>query len=297
MNALGRAGGAALTLARRSAAGRDVAIYQACYLEEHFGTADPAFIPLDIRREPNQLWYETGLFLRHYHLGLHRRSAYSGVVSPKFGLKTRLPGQAFIDFIEKNPGHDVYFINPFPINAYYAFNVWDHAEIRHAGILPLAQELFHRAGTGWDLYAQGRNAHDTLLYCNYWVGNAAFWERFIDLILRLVEAVRGLPERWKERLHALDPKYPVPTPFLPFVFERVFSTLLLHDRSIKALAFPHSRRYILESGAGSPDEPLIGEALIDIIDEIDRRGEYNARDREIFRAARTLKMRLIGRVR
>lgn len=237
-------------------------------------------------------WYETGLFLRHYHLGIHRIFPYSGIVSPKFGEKTKLTGRRFLNFIRENPGYDVYFVNPFPCNAYYAFNVWDHGEICHPGLMSITAELFERAEIGWDIHAQGRNAHDTLLYCNYWVGNAGFWERYIDLVLKLVAVIKTLPERSRARLYELDPRYPVPTPLLPFIFERLFSTLLLMDRSIRALAYPHSRPYILTS-TPNPDEILIMESFMDVIDEIDRRGQYTEADRDVFRRVRQLKLRMM----
>ena len=85
-------------------------------------------------------------------------------------------------------------------------------------------------------------------------------------------------------------------PILPFIFERVFSTLLLLDPSLKGCPYPHSREYILQSNAGSLDEVVIGASFMEMVDEIDRRGEYDERDRALFRSLRHLKRRLNGRV-
>ena len=257
---------------------------------------DPAFVPHDGTRNARTDYREVALFVRMYHAGQHRAADYTGIVSPKFGEKTHISGADFLRFVERNPGYDVYFINPFPINAYYSFNVWEHGEICHAGLIAVAQDLFHRAGIQCDLASLGRNSHATLLYCNYWLGNERFWDRFIDLNLRLLRAAESLPPRARERLFALDPEYPDPVPILPFVFERVFSTLLLLDSSLKGCAYPLSRDYILQSGAAAPDEPVIGASFMDIVDEIDRRGEYNERDMAIFRSLQQLKRLLNGRV-
>ena len=257
---------------------------------------DPAFVPHDGTRNARTDYREVALFVRMYHAGQHRAADYTGIVSPKFGEKTRISGADFLRFVERNPGYDVYFINPYPINAYYSFNVWEHGEICHAGLIAVAQDLFDRAGIQCDLATLGRNSHATLLYCNYWLGNERFWDRFIDLNLRLLRAAESLPPRARERLFALDPEYPDPVPILPFVFERVFSTLLLLDSSLKGCAYPLSRDYILQSGAGAPDEPVIGASFMDIVDEIDRRGEYNERDMAIFRSLQQLKRLLNGRV-
>ena len=257
---------------------------------------DPAFVPQDVIRDGRKDYWEIALFVRMYHSGQHLAAEYTGMVSPKFGEKTRISGADFLRFVERNPGYDVYFINPFPINAYYSFNVWEHGEICHAGLIAVAQDLFDRAGIQCDLASLGRNSHATLLYCNYWLGNERFWDRFIDLNLRLLRAAESLPPRARERLFALDPEYPDPVPILPFVFERVFSTLLLLDSSLKGCAYPLSRDYILQSGAGAPDEPVIGASFMDIVDDIDRRGEYNERDMAIFRSLQQLKRLLNGRV-
>ena len=282
---------------RREARPRPHAImFQNVYAPGQEKKLDPAFVPHDGTRNARTDYREVALFVRMYHAGQHRAADYTGIVSPKFGEKTRISGADFLRFVARNPGYDVYFINPYPINAYYSFNVWEHGEICHAGLIAVAQDLFDRAGIQCDLATLGRNSHATLLYCNYWLGNERFWDRFIDLNLRLLRAAESLPPRARERLFALDPDYPDPVPILPFVFERVFSTLLLLDSSLKGCAYPLSRGYILRSGAGSLDEKIIGASFMDIVDEIDRRGEYNERDMAIFRSLQQLKRLLNGRV-
>ncbi len=281
---------------RREARPRPHAImFQNVYAPGLEKKLDPAFVPHDGTRNARTDYREVALFVRMYHAGQHLAADYTGMVSPKFGEKTRISGADFLRFVERHPGHDVYFINPYPINAYYAFNVWEHGEICHAGLITVAQDLFDRAGIPCDLAALGRNSHATLLYCNYWLGNERFWDRFIDLNLRLLRAAESLPPRARERLFALDPDYPDPVPILPFIFERVFSTLLLNP-SLKGCPYPHSREYILQSNAGSPDEVVIGASFMEIVDEIDRRGEYDERDRALFRSLQHLKRRLNGRV-
>ncbi len=256
---------------------------------------DPAFVPHDGTRNARTDYREVALFVRMYHAGQHRAAQYTGIVSPKFGEKTRISGADFLRFVERHPGHDVYFINPYPCEAYYSFNAWEHGEIYHAGLIAVAQDLFDRAGIECDLATLGRNSHATLLYCNYWLGNERFWDRFIDLNLRLLRAAESLPPRARARLFALDPDYPDPVPILPFIFERVFSTLLLLDPTLKGCAYPLSREYIIKSAELRPEQPLI-YSFMEIVDEIDRRGEYDERDRALFRSLRHLKRRLNGRV-
>lgn len=295
-DALGRDPAIGLPGRGRQAGGRNprVTVFQNCYRPGQEALVDPAFVPHDGTRNARTEYREVGLFLRMYHAGLHEVSEYTGIVSPKFGLKAKVTGEDFLRFIERNPGHDVYFINPYPCDAYYAFNVWEHGEFSHAGLMALAQEMFGCAGVDCDVFGLGRNAHSTLLYCNYWVGNRRFWDRFMALNLALLEAVERLPPRAKQGLFTIDPRYPDPVPVLPFIFERLFSTLLLLDPSISGCPYPHSREYIIKSSELRPDQPIIF-AFMEVVDEIDRRGEYDARDMAVFRSLQSLRRRITGR--
>lgn len=272
-------------------------IWQNIYRDGQEALRDPAFLPNDGRRNARTHYRELGLFLRFYHAGRHEEAEYTGIFSPRFGAKTRLGGADLHRFIAAHPGQDVYFVNPFPQNGYYSFNVWAHGEYSHPGIVRLAQALFDRAGIGFDLASMGRNAPDTLLYSNYWVGNQRFWDRFMDLNVRLLDALDSLPEAERAGYFALDPAYHEPVPVLPFIFERLFSTLLLMDPSIRALGWRHGRAELLRAAAEGPTDLRIVVAFADVVEEIDRRGVYDARDRAIFRAIMQLKEAAAPRAR
>lgn len=267
-----------------------IRIWQNFYKDGQDAEIDPAFIPNDGRRNARTDYREVALFLRLYHAGRHLEADYTGIVSPKFGEKTRLAGARFLSFIEANPGHDVYFVNPFPQNAYYSFNVWSHGEHCHPGVTLLAQNLFDRAGFRVNIAGLGRNGPSTLLYSNYWAGNERFWDRFMDLNLRLLSTLEAMPARDRAPYFAQDAAYHDPVPVLPFIFERLFSTLLVADPSIRALGWRHSRAEVLRAASDSTDEYRIVLAFKDMIDEIDRRGAYDARDRAVFRAAMQMKL-------
>jgi len=279
----------------RRAARPQAVMFQNFYAPGQEAKLDPAFVWQDVTQDGRKEYWEIALFVRMYHSGQYRKADYTGMVSPKFGEKTRITGADFLRFVERNPGYDVYFINPYPCEAYYSFNVWEHGEICHAGLMTIAQDLFDRAGIGWDIATLGRNSHATLLYCNYWLGNERFWDRYMAVILRLLQTIEDLPARARDRLFARDPNYPTAATAVPFIFERVFSTLLLLDPALKACAYPHSREYIIKSAELRPEQPLIF-SFLEMVDEIDRRGEYNERDMALFRSLQQLKRRLNGRV-
>jgi hypothetical protein len=275
---------ASISAAPASMPQASVRIYQNFYADGQDAMLDPVFITLDGRRNANTHYREVGLFLRAYHAELHRSADYTGILSPKFGDKTGKSGQEFINFILAHPGYDVYFINPFPQNSYYTFNVWVHGDYCHPGLMALAHRLFYLAGIKFNVTSMGRNHASTLLYSNYWAGNAKFWDAFMDLNVRLLTTLENLPPDLHAAYFEIDPEYPDKVPALPFIFERVFSTLLLMDPSIKAMAYPYKRYELFEAAAKNREEFEIVTGFKDMIDEIDERGEYDARDMALFDA-------------
>lgn len=216
-----------------------VKIHQIYYLDRHRAFLDPAFIPYDNTENLRPQWAEYHVFRKEYASRPCPPDSLVGYVSWKFGAKTRVPGQRFLDFVNDNPGHDVYFINPFPLHAKLFRSVWDQGEHYHPGITPFSQAVIRRAGYAFDLAAM-INDESSLAYCNYWIGNRAFWDKYI----KLTDAVEDVLQ------HRLAPEelaflnsfadYTKTLSHIAFVLERMFSTLLLHDPDIKYCAYRYS---------------------------------------------------------
>jgi len=267
-------------LARLASSDADLLVFQNVYDANVAKRLDPDFLPVDGRANARTETREIGLFLRMFHSGLYRCAPLTGILSPKFNEKTMVGGAEFLAFIRRNPGYNVYFINPYPQNAYYSYNVWSHAELCHPGLAGLAHLLFERAGYDTGMINDARDSHATLLYSSYWVGDATFWSGYIGLISRLMEALEELPERLLDRYFQLDPEYPDSVPLLPFIFERTFSTYLHMNPAIRALPYPFARADLLAYCSRFERELVLGFG--DVVDEIDRRREYNALDRQFF---------------
>jgi hypothetical protein len=266
-----------------------VRLYQNYYSDSQIDAIDPAFVPNDGRRNARTEYRELGLFARMYHRGEHLSADYTGIVSPKFGEKTHKAGAEFVDFVHRNPGYDAYFINPFPQNGYWSFNVWHHGESCHPGVMPLSQRLFDRAGIHFDLATMGRNDQRTLLYSNFWVGNERFWDAFMDVNLRLLDALERLDPNVRHQYFRRDATYHDPVPVLPFVFERLFSTLMHMRPDIKALCYPLTRQEVLAEARLDAWEYRLVNSVYDLVNEIDERGVYNAADMAVFRTLLRLK--------
>jgi hypothetical protein len=261
---------------------RDIAVFQNVYSDAVVASLDPSLLAVEGRQNARTQTREIGLFLRMFHSGLYRCAPLTGILSPKFNAKARISGATFLEFIGSNPGYNVYFINPMPQNVYYTFNVWHHGEACHPGLMALAEILFDRAGFDPRLILEPRDAHATALYCSFWVGDQQFWNGYLTLVVRLMEALQSFPEGLLRRYFVLDPEYPDPVPVAPFIFERTFSAYLHHDPKINALAYPFTRRDMLPHCNSFEREIVI--TFGEVIDEIDIRKQYTAADREVFNA-------------
>ena len=213
-------------------------IFQIFYQSSQKNYLDPSFTPFDNTNNSCPTWCEYGVFHKEFHKGTCDKGI-TGFISWKFHEKTTLKGWQVYNWIESNPRHDVYSINPFPNhmrkNGWLGFkNIWDHGEKHHPGLLALAQNLFDKADYKIDLGAL-RMSRQKITFCNYWFGTPTFWKRYIsfcDPLYNLIES--GLNDDERAKLFA--PADPSGICYIPYIFERLFSTLLCVDESIRAIS-------------------------------------------------------------
>ncbi len=187
---------------------------------------EPAFKALPIANE-RAPWREFAIMVDMYRAGLHRGSKLTGVLSPKFCVKTGLSGPDLIAFIEANPGHDVYLANSGAWAPYSNFNVWEHAEANHPGIVAAAQALLDAVGIDWDLSNQPRHGHDVFLFSNFWVGTEAFWDSYVGgILVPIASFIEQHPTHPASIGIFEDTNHTTVGPYLPFVIERMISTYL-----------------------------------------------------------------------
>jgi hypothetical protein len=277
-------------LSKIGSSATDVLVFQNAYDDSVIPLLDPSFLPVDGRRNARTETREVGLFLRMFHSALYRCATLTGILSPKFNEKTQISGREFLAFIKKNPGYDVYFVNPFPQNAYYTYNVWYHGELAHPGFMALAAILFEHAGYDPIVMSEARDAHATLLYSSYWVGNQRFWNGYIGMVTRLMDTLGRMPHRLLSRFYSTASYDFGTVSYLPFIFERTFSTYLHINPEIRALAYPFCREEVLDHCYGGEFEREIVRTFGDVIDEIDNRQEYTAEDRRVIFSLHALRV-------
>lgn len=214
-------------------------VYEPLYLEGQ-KLSEPAFSPLVITDNSQAAWREFRILIDFYRGGGHRGKR-TGIFSPKFGLKTKVPASDFIRFCDDNDRADVCLINPFPQIACYSYNVWMQGEIAHPGLTEIAQDLLRASGIDWDLSAVPRHNASNLCYSNFWVGTERFWEAYVGGVLGHIaeflerDSDSAVAKRVMRGTHHTDE-----APFLPFIVERLFSTYLSLSPVLKVAAYDTS---------------------------------------------------------
>ncbi len=218
----------------------DIKIRQSYHKKEQVYLLDNSFIPMDNTTNRNPELREYRFFLDHYNEGLHKEADYTGIVSWKFNQKTKTEGRVFIDFIKNNPGYHVYFINPYPHEVYLFKNVWLQGEACHPGLIEFVQSIMTRLN--YDINLRGiETSHDTALYCNFWVGNAYFWDEYMKFTQPIFRhLLTNLSDEEKRFINQpADKARDSTATYLSFIMERLFSTLLVYNKTLKALAYPY----------------------------------------------------------
>jgi hypothetical protein len=214
----------------------EIQIFQIFYHPSQVDYLDNSFTPYDNTDNTQPDWCEYAIFRNEYFKGTCN-TGLTGFLSWKFKEKTGVSGSQVFEWIRANPGYDVYFINPFMkrLRRTRSKNIWEHGEKCHPGLISLAQNLFCEAGFEIDIETLSMNPNKTL-FCNFWIGTPDFWTRYMDFCEPLYQLIENkLSDQQKSRfLQQADRTGPC---FIPYIFERLFSTLLCINTDIRAQAW------------------------------------------------------------
>jgi hypothetical protein len=235
----------------------DINLYQIFYSENQLPEIQPPGIPFFNEETPlSKVFHETGVFINEFIANPVKDSEIRGYLSWRFKQKTGIPLSSFHEFILKNPGYSVYFINPFPELVTLYSSVWQQGERWHPGIIQYTEELLSRSGISVGL-KNILNNEDTALYCNYWAGNSDFWKKYMAFIKPVADTVIADLQKKTDQKYLSDSGYHTGVNYVTFIFERLFSTYLAADSSVKKINYEfseHEMALILSNLRGSHEE-------------------------------------------
>lgn len=238
-----------------------ISIYQNYYSDKQIPYLDKAFIPHDNSKALHPEYREYPIFLRFHENKIHKQSQMTGIMSWKFGEKTLLSGDQFIQFIKDNPGYDVYFVNPFTLEERH-MSVWKQGELCHPDIIDLAQYVFDQIG--YDIRIKDViNTTKTTAYCNFWVGTETFWDAYIAFTKPVFEYIAyQAPESIRKKFFIRADRK-TDSVYFPFVMERLFSTLLWQNKSIKSLNYEYDLAQLIDWHGKEWAHYLLGIRMLD----------------------------------
>ncbi|KQT85139.1 hypothetical protein [Aurantimonas sp. Leaf443] len=216
----------------------DIALYEPLYRQGQI-LSDPDLLPFVLPDNDRAAWRELRILVDIHAEGLHRGARKTGLLSPKFALKSGLPIAAFAAFARQHPETDICILNPFPQLAYFSYNVWMQGEIAHPGLVSRTRALLAAAGVGLPVDLERRHPADRLCYSNFWVGTPDFWDDYVGGVLRpIARLLLSEPGHPAVRDVLEDTVHTDPSPFLPFVVERLLTTFLIERPDLSVASVP-----------------------------------------------------------
>ena len=216
-----------------------IGLYEPIYKDGQIIANDACSPYLHVSNKEYSHWREFKILVDMYAFKIPFMHQYCGLLSPKFSIKCRISVSAFLDFCSLQSEADVIFINPFPQLPYLSLNTWMHAEAFHPGITHVAQNLLNAADIGLVIDDQARHGPDVLSYSSFWCGNQSFWDEYVGGILcKLSQYIIKNPDCPAVIASLADTSHYDTTPYLPFITERLFTSFISKNKSIKSISYP-----------------------------------------------------------
>jgi hypothetical protein len=119
-----------------------IGIYQPFFNEAVRQYLDPGFIALDWLQNPDPPLRELALHRHILQSRLFERHELTGLFSPKFFSKTGLTSSDVKDWINQNPGHEVYCFDGRPYVSYAFYKAWSEVLVAIRPILKAGCGMF-----------------------------------------------------------------------------------------------------------------------------------------------------------
>jgi len=249
-------------------------LYQIYYKEEQILHLDSAFLPYNNIENLASKEGEFYIFLKEYMNGNIKNGDITGYLSWKFNSKSQIKGEDFKNFIENNPGNDLYFVNPFSFNTYIYYNTWIQGESCHNGIIDLIKDIFNKVGYDSNLIINQRHSINNSMFCSYFAGSKNFWDRYITWMKPIYDYIKSNNDIiFQHKMFNMD--LGVGLGYFPYIMERLINVFinLPENSDLKAI------RYKSDIYTNSWED--VRKFIItfkNLIDNIDERKEYTEND-------------------
>jgi hypothetical protein len=216
-------------------------IFQIYFKEELKEHLDPDFVPMDNTDNPHPELREWDKWNREHDNIKKQGLDYWGFVSWKFQEKTGLSGRQVLDFIEANPGRDVYLFNPCILNEAVFANSWEQGDMYHPNISDIGNNFLRKIGYKDVSVKETLLDRNKTVFANYIVGSSKFWENFMEFSRKLFSEA-DLDQKFKEDVFGAGKSnyaHDASLPNFTFLIERLIPTYLELE-SIDSLGYTYT---------------------------------------------------------
>jgi hypothetical protein len=255
-----------------------IGIYQPLFHESVGPFLDPGFITLDWRHNPSPHLREFALHQHICEAEVYKDHGLTGLLSPKFFSKTGLRSHDVINWINANPGREVYCINGRPFAPYVSYNSIERAARLHPPDFEgRLRRLFSFLELDLPAELDRQTVQQTVL-CNFWIATPSFWERWWREVVQPISMLAQSDETpARELFTETNHRSPTSVFLVVFIYERVMS-YYISIRAIEAAVFPFSKDQLF----GLDYDPQMRrylECMVPWIDEIDKSGNWRYQER------------------
>lgn len=209
-------------------------IYQCYYDDSQLGDLSPQFIPYNNSGDGYSDFREYVLWQR-----LHRKhpNDYWGIVSWRWPEKTRLDAQEFVNWIENNPGYDMYYFDP-SLETITHKNLWLQGDQWHPGMIDFCNRLLKKLNVDKTIDQIEYKAHH-FACSSFFVGNSKFWNDYLSFVNEVITYSLFDQDMKRYLLDTASVYNGKAIPFFSFVIERLFSLYYyLNEDKCNFLKFP-----------------------------------------------------------
>ena len=155
---------------------------------------DPNFAALDNSKNKSELM-EFSVFEQLSKSDYVKGAELWGALSWRFTEKTGMSGADWVKNIQANPGCDIYYCDPYPVNEALFHNMWTHGETCHPQFLALCQAIFQVAGLPAEELTSVSPSNE-FSAANYFVGSPKFWAAYLPWVAGILSAAnKKLPPK------------------------------------------------------------------------------------------------------
>ena len=205
-----------------------VRIFQIYYEPWQRELLDPNFVALDNGKTTSELM-EFAVFERLVKSDYVKDATLWGALSWRFTERTGMTGAELINAIAAQPGKDLYYCDPVPVNEALFHNFWLQGETSHPQFLALCQAIFKVTGLP-ESELTGLQSSDQFSASNYFVGTSRFWQTYIAWVNQVLSAAnKKLPPNVRDLMHsklADDRDLHKGATYVPFIVERLLPVFL-----------------------------------------------------------------------